>query len=484
MEPVKILFLTAEAAPFAKVGGLGDVGGSLPKALRVMGHDVRVVMPAYSAIEDAAVSGKWNLKLLPDPIPVRTGGGVLPAAVFEGLVPASGVPVYFVAERNLLGRPNIYGYSDDPYRFTFFSLAALELIQALAWFPDVLHAHDWHGAPALTWLATVGQADPRYATIAGVFTIHNLAHQGRSSRLVLNYLGIDEPPLLEEAPGEVNFMARGIFHARMISSVSPTYAREIMTPQGGVGLDGLLRFRHFDVHGILNGIDHEVWNPATDPHLAKNFDAKHPEKRKENKIALQKRLGLPERPEVPLVGMIARLTRQKGLDIVGHPIHLLLNNHAGEAQFVVLGSGEKTHEDMLWHLAGFHQDKMAAVLHYAPDLAPLIYGGADLFLMPSLFEPCGLSQMIAMRYGCIPIVRQTGGLADTVRDGINGFTFYDFTTADLWNCMRKALYLYSHDPEMWQAIQREAMLADFSWQNSARGYQQLYEWAIARRRGY
>jgi starch synthase len=269
----------------------------------------------------------------------------------------------------------------------------------------------------------------------------------------------------------------------MINTVSPTYAREMMTPEGGAGLHKLLQFRHFDVHGILNGVDYDVWNPATDANLAAPFDAEQVEARIENKRALQRKLDLPVRDEVPLVGMVTRLDWQKGIDILGHVLHLLLNEGAGEAQFVVVGAGASHYEDMLRYLAGYHTQKMRAVLAYAPDVAPLVYGGSDLFLMPSLFEPCGLGQMIAMRYGSVPVVRAVGGLADTVRDGVTGFTFNYFTTDDFWRALQRAIYIYNVDQVSWGAIQRNGLTADFSWRHSALGYQQLYEWAIARMRG-
>jgi starch synthase len=483
-QPLKILFIGAEAAPFAKTGGLGDVVGALPKALHALGHDVRIVIPAYQSIE-ASFHGenKWNLQALPWDWRVPTGAELLPAGLLEGRVPGSEVPIYFVAEGNLFGRPEIYGYADDAYRFSFFCRGALDLIPALGWKPDLIHAHDWHAAPALTWLATTGQWDDRYRGIASLFTIHNIAHQGQAPRGVLNYLSVNTPPILEEGPGAVNFMARGIYHATLINTVSPTYAREIMTPEGGAGLDGLLRFRHYDVHGILNGLDYQTWNPTADKYLARTFDANHLDNRLANKQALQERAALPVRDDVPLLAMVSRLDWQKGLDITGHVLHLLMNNYAGEAQFVVLGTGAKEHEDMFTHLAGYHKNKMTAFLTFAADLAPLIYGGADIFLMPSRFEPCGLGQLIAMHYGCVPVVRATGGLADTVREGITGFVFHEYSTESFWRAVQRAVYIYNVDQQSWRALQQNGMKNDFSWESSAYGYQQLYEWAVARVRG-
>lgn len=481
-EPLKILFLSAEVAPFAKRGGLGDVAGSLPKALKEMGHDVRVVMPAYQKIEQELE----GIKPMSLQLQVPTGSGVVQAGAFEGRLPGSEVPIYFVAQWDLFNRPEIYGYWDDPYRFAFFSRAALDLvIAALGWRPDVVHAHDWHTAPAITWLATAGQGDPRYANQPTVFTIHNLAHQGKAPWEILDYLGVWTHSLTEETYGEVNFMARGIYHATMVNTVSPTYAREIMTDAGGAGLDGLLRHRSYDLHGILNGLDYEEWNPATDPRLAANFSSTEEqdvwvEERRHNRRALQELAGLSQRDDVPLVAMISRLDWQKGLDITGHVIHLLMNGNAGDAQFVVLGTGEAHYENMFAQIASYHKDKMAAILEYNAGLAPLIYGGSDIFLMPSLFEPCGLGQLIAMRYGSVPVVRATGGLADTVEDGINGFTFYQHTVEDFWQALQRAIYIYKVDKENWRELQENGMTADYSWERSAQGYEQLYEWAIAR----
>lgn len=477
---LKILFLSAEVTPFAKTGGLGDVGGSLPKALHALGHDVRVVMPAYQKIE----AGYPGVEPLPGVLHVPTGAGTIQAGVFRGSLPGSDVPVYFIAQRDLFNRPNIYGYWDDPYRFAFFSRAALELTLALDWRPTIVHAHDWHAAPAITWLATAGQADDRFRGIATLFTIHNLAHQGQTSWSIFDYLGIQTHSLVEESYGSVNFMARGIYHATLINTVSPTYAREIMTPAGGAGLDGLLRHRHYDLHGILNGLDSDEWNPMADPHLAAPFDAEHLADRQHNRHALQARAGLPQRDNIPLVAMISRLDWQKGLDITGHVIHLLMNGFAGDAQFVILGTGAPEFEAMFATLASYHKDKMTAFLAYNASLAPLIYGGSDIFLMPSLFEPCGLGQLIAMRYGSVPVVRATGGLADTVQDGVTGFTFYDYHADAFWQALQRAIFVYNVDKESWRKIQQNGMTADFSWERSALGYQQLYEWAIARTRGW
>jgi len=485
-QPLKILFISAEVAPFAKTGGLADVCGTLPKALSSLGHDVRVMMPAHRIVEfNYHTDNKYNLTALPNGFLVHTGAGVFPAGAYQGRIPGSEVPVYFIAERNLFDKPNIYGYWDDPYRYAFFSKAVFELLLALDWRPDIIHAHDWHAAPAITWLATAGQADSWFQGIPSVYTIHNLAHQGQTHWEIFDYLGLITHPLYEEKYGEVNFMARGIHHATMVNTVSPTYAQEIMSPENGFGLDTLLRHRSFDVHGILNGIDYEVWNPATDQRLVAQYDANNLEGKALNKMALQERAGLPKREDIPLVAMVSRMDAQKGLDITGHVLHLLLNNFAGgEAQFVVLGTGIPEYEGMFARLADYHKEKMAAFLQYDADLAQLIYSGSDIFLMPSLFEPCGLGQMIAMRYGTVPVVRSTGGLADTVQDGITGFQFDSYDSDAFWHALYRALQMYYHDLPHWREIQHSGMRMDFSWENSARQYQQLYDWSISRMRGW
>lgn len=472
----KILFISAEVAPFAKRGGLGDVAGSLPKALESMGHDVRVIMPAYKNIEDG-FSGVTATDIV---MKIWTNSGTVQCGVFEGVLPDTHVPVYFIAQLDLFYRDEIYGYDDDPYRFAFFSRAALELTRVLEWTPDVLHAHDWHTAPAITWLATAGQWDRAFQGISTVFTIHNLAHQGRTSWDIFNYLGIHTHTLQDEPYGQVNFMARGIYHATMVNTVSPTYAREIMTVEGGANLDALLRHRSYDVHGILNGIDVDTWNPSTDTRLPFHYGVDALNGRYQNRRTLQERMGLPQIDNIPIIAMIARLDWQKGLDIVGHALHLLMNGYSGPAQFVLLGSGQPQYENMFRQLAQYHGDKMAAVLEYNAGLAPLIYAGSDIFLMPSLFEPCGLGQMIAMRYGSVPLVRAVGGLADTVRDGSTGFVFHDFTSDALWMGLQKAIYVYNVDKPRWAQIQQNGMASDFSWARSAQGYNEMYEWAIAR----
>ena len=478
----QILFISAEVAPFEKRGGLGDVGGSLPIALSDLGHDVRIVMPAYRSLEESLQENRFNLDILPDRLLLPMGQETIAVGVYKGRLPGSHVPIYFISEDHYFSRPEIYGYEDDPLRFSLFSRAALELCRALGWRPDLLHANDWHTAPAVIWLATAGDSDEFFRDIPSVFSIHNLAHQGRTSWELFDFLGIWTHSLDEEAYGQVNLMARGIHHASEINTVSRTYAREILTKEGGFGLDALLRRRANDLHGILNGIDTRVWDPANDSRIASLFDVDHLENRAANKRALQAMAGLPQRDDIPILAMISRLDWQKGFDIVGHVIHLLMNGYAGEAQFIVLGTGAEKYEQMFAQLAGYHRERMTAILDYSPELAPLIYSGSDMFLMPSLFEPCGLGQMLAMRYGSVPVVRATGGLADTVHDGLNGYTFNDFDAGAFWDAIQRATWTFNGDPNLWRRLQRNGMESDFSWNKSALAYQELYERALANSR--
>ena len=483
--PTRILFISAEVAPLAKAGGLADVAGALPKTLHKMGIDVRVIMPAYATIEASITRGNpFELAAIPDGMLVPFGAGARPAGILEGRLPDSQVPLYLVAESKYFGRPKIYGYEDDPERFAFFSRAAFEVCQRIGWRPELIHAHDWHAAPALTWLDTVGRQDPTWAGAASLFTIHNLAHQGHTAWSIFKKLDLQTQSLDQEPFGQVNFMARGIHHATLVNTVSPTYAQEIKTQELGAGLHELLQAREFDLHGILNGIDNEVWDPNHDPLIPHHFGPDDLTAKTQNKLDLQRQLNLPIDANIPLVGMVSRLDWQKGLDISGEVFHRLLNGLAGQAQLVVLGTGSPEYEQMLAHLAGYHSKKMAALLAYDAESAQRIYAASDIFLMPSLFEPCGLGQLIALRYGALPVVRRTGGLADTIQDSENGFVFKDYDSSAFWQALSRAIKTYHFDQPLWQAMQQSAMRADFSWSRSAERYLQLYEWASARTRGW
>jgi len=473
--PLKILFIAVECAPFYKVGGLADVVGSLPRALRALGHDVRVALPRYNSIDGSAY------QLSPTGAPFTAYAGREPRRTEMLRSDSTGVPTFFVWDERYFNRPGVYGQPDEVMAFVFFSRAVLEFLRGSYWIPDVIHAHDWHTAFAPAWLDVAGRRDPRFAGVASVFTIHNLAYQGVTGDAIWAFAGLPDrrKHLAGERPGSINWMARGIAHADVVNTVSPRYAREILRPEQGAGLDALLRQRRDRLSGILNGMDREVWNPAADAALAARFDAGSVDRRARNKRALQRELKLP-RSDAPLVGMVSRLVEQKGVDLLLEAADDLL---AREIQLAVLGAGDARYEDALRGLAARHPRQFALASRHDDDLARLMYGGSDLFLMLSRYEPGGLAQMIAMRYAAVPIVRATGGLADTVVDATRspsagcGFTFRPYTVRALLGAVDRALKAHRSERK-WRAIQSRAMAADFSWTYSARQYDRLYRKAI------
>ena len=468
---MKILFASAEVYPLAKVGGLGDVAGSLPRALRSLGHDVRIVMPKYGTVSPPAKDlGTFA---------VGIGGADHEAKLT--LSSLDGVPVYLVDFSPLFDRPKVYEYPDDGQRFAFFGRAVLDMLPASGFWPDVLHCNDWHTALAPSFLRESPPTDERYRRIRCVLTIHNLQHQGLFAKDLFEWTGL--PPAAwnpegVEFYGQLNFLKAGIVYADRVNTVSPTYSKEIQTPEYGYGLDGLLRSRASKLSGILNGIDYKVWNPAKDSHLAQKYSKTSLEKKAKNKAALQKEAGLAAESKIPLLGMVSRVTEQKGFDILIPAIPDLLNLGV---QLVLLGTGEKAYEEPLGRFANA-QKGFVAYLKYDETLAHRIYAGSDFFLMPSKFEPCGLGQEISLRYGSVPIVRGTGGLVDTVidvtadpRNG-NGFAFSDFRASALLDAVGRAVAFYRAG-RGWKRLQQRAMAQDLSWGASASRYADLYEQA-------
>lgn len=472
---MKILFVSAEVAPFAKVGGLADVAGSLPLALAELGHDVRVIMPKYLSVTQGAQAGRWPLwRALPG-VPVPMAGWTSGCALDESRLPGSEVPIYFVEHHDYFSRPGVYGppggaYPDNLERLTFFCRAVLAVLPPLGWTPDVLHLNDWHTSLLAVYLQ--GGAP------ATVYTIHNLgaAYQGTFPRALLPVTGLqdDYPCTRDFVLGDsLNLAAAGLSCARLISAVSPTYAREIADPAFSGDLAPLVRRRGSDVHGILNGIDYEAWNPATDATLPANFSAADLSGKARCKATLQEQAGLPLRPDVPLVGLVTRLDAQKGLDLVAQALDRL-----PQVQMVVLGTGDPELESVFAAAAAQHEN-LAVWLKFSDPLARLIYAGSDLFLMPSRYEPCGLGQMIAMRYGTLPVVRATGGLADSVTERgrrgrpQNGFVFAPYTVTDLLSALTRAVQTFAR-PRRWRQLVDNALATDFTWTRSAAEYVRLY----------
>ncbi len=477
---LKVLYFASEAVPFVKTGGLADVAGSLPKALKKQGVDVRVVMPKYGKIDrkyldkmehvyDGELTVSWRTKFL----------GI------DKLV-LDGVTFYFIDNQEYFYRDGFYGYGDDAERFSFFSRAVLEIPQHEDFWPDVIHANDWHAALTNVYLRLHFMGDERYGNIKTIFTIHNLKYQGVFPKDVMeDVLGIDWQYFNNgdfEYYDAVNFMKAAIVFSDNVTTVSRTYADEIQYDYFGEGLDGLLRSRAGNLHGIVNGLDFDLYNPETDPYLKEpftNYSAKDAmEKKIDNKAALQRVLDLPVERQTPLVAMVSRLVAPKGLDLVIRVLDELLEHES--MQFVLLGVGDKVYEDWFKALAWRHPTKVSTDIYFSDEMAQRIYAASSIFLMPSAYEPCGIGQLIAMRYGSIPVVRATGGLKDTVvpynkstRRG-NGFLFENYNAHEMMSTIKKALTLF-RDFGSWKRLIQNAMREDYSWEHAAREYKALYK---------
>jgi starch synthase len=499
--PLRVLFVASEGVPYAKTGGLADVIGALPRALARLGHDVRVVLPLYKAIEPE----RWHLRPVVESLSVPLDQAATSVDILEA-PPQEGVRIAFVRAPHFFSREKLYGYPDDGERFILFCRAALEYVRTTDWAPDLLHCHDWHTGIIPNWIKTLYRDDPRFADTATVFTIHNLAYQGIFGYRILEVAGVAAEgflfPEIPELANVVDLMGRGIAFADVVSTVSPRYAREILTPDFGERLDPLLRERGDRLYGILNGIDTRDYDPATDATIASPFDAFALERRPANKRALQAHMGLPTDPAVPLVGIISRLTDQKGFDLLDQVAVPLVEQGI---QLVVAGTGDQHYHAMFQRLAARYPQQVSVSLTFGADISRRIYAGSDMLLMPSRFEPCGLTQMLAMRYGSIPIVHRTGGLADTVCEfdptadaqhadldplpdsmapdetAGNGFSFSRYDPFHLFAAVVRALEVYRF-PDIWQRLMQRAMRADYSWDASAERYVALYRRAQELRR--
>ncbi len=482
----RILMVASEAVPYAKTGGLADVVSALPKALGALGHDVTVVMPRYRGI---AVSGE------PDAgFDVEMGGHHYRADVFIQQ-PSPGVRVALIDHPAFFDRDALYGlgshdYADNPRRFAFLALAALEFARLEGRPVDVVHAHDWQGGLAPVYLKTRYADDPVLGGAAAIFTIHNIAYQGNCSSEWLPQLGLGWDLFTVDGLEywlHASFLKAGIMFADLVTTVSPRYARELMTPEFAFGFEGVVRHRAADLVGILNGIDVEVWDPATDKHLPRPYSADDLSGKADAKRVLLDTYGLGSGGDRPIIAMISRMVDQKGLDLIASVAEQL--PHLGAA-FVILGTGEPWYEEMWRSLSRRYPDRVGVRIGFDEPLSHVIEAGADIFMMPSRFEPCGLNQMYSLRYGTLPVVRSTGGLDDTVRNyepasGTgNGFKFNDASGEALIGTLRWALHVFHNEPERWRQLQRAGMGLDFSWDASARAYLDAYERAsgqVARR---
>jgi len=480
---LKVLVVAAEAVPFTKVGGLAEFAGALPKALRALGVDARLMIPRYSA---GTRDDGLRLSRIGRSVPVPAGSGAEAAQVFGATV--GDVPVYLIYNDQHFGnRERVYGFNDDPQRFLFFSRAAIEALHALDWVPDVVHSNDWHTAPIPTWLGHYGCLDPAYSEIASLLTIHDFSRQGEAGRLLLNYGCMqDLPHLSAECPGKVNWIAQGITHADVVNTTSPAYARAVLeSGSGEIGaLQGLLASKQDRFYGILSGIDTTTWNPASDVALTQTFDTESLALRAVNKTALQRELHLPAEAHVPLVGLVSRLDPAKGLDVFLAALDQQLAST--DCQLVVLGSGDQNLAEEFQALQARHSRRVRAVVRFDDRLARRIFAGADIFTMPSRPEAVSVALMTAMHYGAVPVVHDVGGASDTVLDldqhpsRGTGFTIANSDPAALGASLDRAFAVLGNRPQ-WSSLQRRCMTRDFSWQSSARAYLDLYRLALRSR---
>ena len=465
---MKIMYVTSECAPFIKTGGLGDVAGSLPQALAAKGHDVRVFCPLYSAIDQSMREKFYYIKNAY----VRLGWRNQYCGIFR--YEADGVTYYFI--------DNEY---DDAERFAYYSKAVLEVLPDLEWKPDVINCNDWQTALVPVYYNLMFASRPFYENIKTVFTIHNIQYQGRYGREILEYvLGIDDAHFRSgfmAMDGDVNLMKAAIVASTAVTTVSPTYANEIQTEYYGYRLDSVLRMNSYKLHGILNGINMDAFNPETDSKIFKNYGPNNPQDKLVNKTELLKLCGLEGDANTPVIGIVTRFVDQKGLDLVEAVLPDIL---ADDVRLIVLGTGDYRYEQMFIEAKRRWPDKVSASIMFSGDLANRIYAGADMFLMPSKFEPCGLAQMIALRYGTIPIVRETGGLKDTVHAFVdyagtgNGFTFASYNAHDMLHVIREACGVFRFNKPAWSKLIMQGMQSDFSWGSSADKYIEVYKTAM------
>lgn len=486
---MKILQAASEAIPFAKTGGLADVVGALARELSRQGHDIRVVIPFHGIID----RDKWPIEQVIETLGVPLGFGETWCSVYQTVLPGTDTPVYLIDHEQYFGRLDLYqwdgeDYDDNAERFAFFSRACCQLCKALHWSPEVIHCHDWQTALIPVYLKSWDRDHPRLWSTASVMSIHNLGYQGVFSKdeLTFTQLGWEHfQPGSLEFYDKINYLKAGVLFADKVTTVSPTYAQEIQTPEHGWALDGVLRARSPDLVGILNGCEYGEWDPSADPFIPVKFDADDMAGKSVAKEELQRSFGLPIRPEVPIVGMVTRLAYQKGIDVLAQAVDRFMEV---DMQFVVLGSGEVWAHFFYGDLPNRFPGKAGAFIGFDPRRAHMTIAGSDFLLVPSRYEPCGLTQLQAMRYGTLPIVRATGGLADTVEQydeatgGGDGFLFEDLTADAIANTIGWAASTYYDRRPHVEQMRQQALAKRFLWSTATKEYEKLYQWAVERKR--
>ncbi|KPK78830.1 MAG: hypothetical protein AMJ89_00120 [candidate division Zixibacteria bacterium SM23_73] len=482
-KPLKVLFVVAEIYPYATMGGLGMVVSSLAKSLKKLGVDIRIFTPKYGSIDEEKYKMEMALEGLKVPTDDKENKRNLICNIKKHFLPQSTIPVYFLENMEYYEkRSNVYGYSDDSIRFALLCRGALEFLRKSDWIPDIINCNDWHTGALSNYLETTYKKNEILKNIKTVFSIHNLYHQGTFDHRFVSEMDFDDgksqiPSLFSERLSKLNFMKRGIIYSDIVITVSETYAQEILTKEYGEGLGDLLNEVRTKIYGIVNGLDYNELNPAVDKNISVNFSILSLEKRKQNKIRLQKEFNLEISKEIPVLGMVTRLDEQKGIDLLFPILEVLISEF--NCQFVIVGGGDQRYREFFEKEKEKFPKRLGC--HLMPDftLSRHIFAGCDLFLVPSKFEPCGITQMEAMRYGAVPIVRKTGGLADTVEDFIpernsgTGFVFEKFDSYALFGAIIRGLETYKYK-KVWQGLIKRIMRADFSWENSAKKYLNLY----------
>ena len=487
---MKVAFITSEAVPYVKTGGLADVSGALPKKLADLGCDVKLFIPKYYVIDESKFELHYNWEV--GEVLIKIGTHTRSVHLYQTHLPGSNVEVNFIDCPHYFHRDQVYtdGFDEDE-RFILFSKAVLEIIQRFKWAPDIVHCNDWPTGMIPLFLKDNYGWDKLFSKTAVLYTIHNIGYQGLFSKDTVKKGGIRDELFYPESPvefhGEVSFMKSAVLYSEIINTVSETYAKEILTPEYGSGLEGILKQREDDIYGILNGVDYKEWNPETDKIIPFSYNLNSLQDKEKNKKHLMEKINMKYSSGTPVIGIVSRMVSQKGFDLIEEVSGELMDL---EAQWIILGSGEEKYEEMFRKLHEQYPEKVYAYIGFNNEMSHLIEAGSDIFLMPSHYEPCGLNQIYSLKYGTVPVVRKTGGLADTVKDWNEfnkngeqtgtGFTFENYEGSELLSTLRKAIEVF-HQKEIWNKIISNGMKQNYSWEESARKYRNLYKTAIEKR---